>query len=291
MKTYIIHHSRDLDGWSSAAIIKKHRPEGIFIPYDYKQPMDKIYAIEPFSEVFIVDVSLDKMKFMDELAQNTKLIWIDHHISAIKKYEEYGKIDFADCVLDTNYAATELTWKYFNDGLGNSIPETIRLLGRYDIWDKSNKIFDWDRKIFPFQYGMRLICNSAETFPMHLLSDGMGKQIDHIIQNGITTLKYQVLMNKKAVSNVFELEFEGYKIIALNTTEFNAHVFDSVWDDNKYDIMMPFKFNGTFWNVGMYATNKHVDCSELARNHGGGGHHSASGFQCTTKKMIDLGFI
>ena len=44
--------------------------------------------------------------------------------------------------------------------------------------------------------------------------------------------------------------------------------------------MMPFVFDGSKWTVSIYSTNKNIDCSELAKKYGGGGHKGAAGFQC-----------
>lgn len=43
----------------------------------------------------------------------------------------------------------EIEWSDFHNG----VPEAVRLLGRYDVWDKDNP--EWESKIMPFQYGMR----------------------------------------------------------------------------------------------------------------------------------------
>ena len=46
---------------------------------------------------------------------------------------------------------------------------------------------------------------------------------------------------------------------------------------------MPFYFNGREWVYSLYTTKK-IDCSQIAKWYGGGGHKQAAGFQ--TEKLI-----
>ena len=87
-----IYHSRDFDGWSSAAIVRTIWPEIELIGWDYDMELPEL----PDSKnIIMVDISLvreeDKetnpMLFMIELAKrSTQLVWIDHHKSAIEDY-------------------------------------------------------------------------------------------------------------------------------------------------------------------------------------------------------------
>jgi oligoribonuclease NrnB/cAMP/cGMP phosphodiesterase (DHH superfamily) len=76
----------------------------------------------------------------------------------------------------------------------------------------------------------------------------------------------------------FELEFEGYKAIACNAGAVSSQLFDSV--ANKYDLLIPFVFDGKKWTVSLYTKRNHIDVAELAKKYGGGGHKQAAGFVC-----------
>lgn len=139
MKTVCIYHSIDLDGWMSAAIVKrwfkKNNKDFIkdtdsnfcdFIGYNYGDP---IPDVSEYDKVTMVDISFPKEE-MDKIGIK-KLVWIDHHISAIKDSEPYPYND-AFGIRDTNFAACELTWQYFFPN--EPMPEIVRLLGRYDCF-------------------------------------------------------------------------------------------------------------------------------------------------------------
>ncbi len=278
-----IYHSRDLDGHTSGAIVKLKYPDAKLIGYDYGHPIpyDQIPLGEP---VIMIDVSL-KMPEMHELAKhsNWQLTWIDHHISAINEYKSFvgdGET-FMNAVLENGISACEVGWKYlFPD---RTMPEAIKLLGEYDTWRNSDK-HRWENEILPFQFGMRLHCNSPETFPIEFIyrafEDTVNQSVEQIIDQGKTILKYVATTNETQCRKAaFEIEFEGLRAICLNGGGFNSDVFKSVYDENKHDIMMPFQFDGKQWVISIYTTKDEIDCSALAKKHGGGGHRMASGFQ------------
>jgi oligoribonuclease NrnB/cAMP/cGMP phosphodiesterase (DHH superfamily) len=144
-----IYHSKDLDGWTSAAIVKSKYIDAKLIGYNYGGHLPEIKDGEP---IIIVDVCFS-MEYMEKLARKSRwnLKWIDHHISQIKEYKNFigdGET-FMNAILpqqDENVAACELTWRHFYPNI--PIPEAIRLLGRYDCF--GHKGTDEEQKIFLF---------------------------------------------------------------------------------------------------------------------------------------------
>jgi hypothetical protein len=274
-----IYHNRDLDGWCSASIVKLKYPEALLIGYDYGQPLPSLPKGEP---IIMVDISFDT----DSMVQTAKdsgwqLTWIDHHISAINNYKEFiGEGEsFCVAVLENDIAACEGTWKYLFPK--ESIPLGVALLGKYDTW-RNQDILSWNQQILPFQFGMKALCNSPETFPEQILTTTRNSEqfVHKITDGGRLIISYQNQINESQCRlNSFEFEFEGLKVICLNGGGFNSDVFKSVYDPNKHDIMMPFQFNGKFWTISLYTTKDEIDCSVLAKNKGGGGHKKAAGFQ------------
>jgi nanoRNase/pAp phosphatase (c-di-AMP/oligoRNAs hydrolase) len=58
-------------------------------------------------------------------------------------------------------------------------------------------------------------------------------------------------------------------------------MFDSKWNEDKYDIMVTFcRLPSQTWTVSMYTTKKNINVGKLAKKFGGGGHTKAAGFQC-----------
>ena len=285
---YCISHSRDLDGYSSGAIVKmamsEKNSECVSIGYDYGQPFpyDKITPGKP---IVMIDVSLP-MEEMEKVAaySNYAFTWIDHHISAINDYNDYIRHQekFLTAVLDNSKAACEIAWGYYFPDRG--LPEAIELLGKYDTWRENDTEY-WQTDILPFQYGMRLKCNSPETFPYNVLKDH--SYVRDIIAEGKIILSYQRQVDKAACRGSFELKFKGYSVIAMNGGGFSSNAFASVYDEAKHDIMMPFKYDGKKWVFSLYTT-KDIDCSAIAKEFGGGGHYRAAGMTLTQEQALAI---
>lgn len=281
-----IYHSKDLDGYCSGAIVKLKYPEAKMVGYDYGQPFPLTDEEIIGNEIIMIDVSLP-MPQMFTLALTAKhLTWIDHHISAIKDYNNYPPErtggESVTAILEDGISACEGGWKYLFPK--EFMPTAVKLLGEYDTWRNGDK-HRWDNAIMPFQYGMRMICSSPETFPPDLFKTYSINDIEtdspvyNIIHDGKLILEYQKVQNERACKSAFEIEFEGLRTIALNNGGANSQVFASVYDENKHDIMMPFFFTGTHWTFSMYTTKDEVDCSGICKKYGGGGHKKAAGFQ------------
>lgn len=275
------YHNKDLDGFCSGAIMRRKFSNATFIGYDYGQPFEQIVG----EEIIMADVSLP-MPTMQKIAQASgfRFTWIDHHASAIKDFREFYagiETDEINAVLQDGIAACEIAWDYLFPG--ENMPLTVGLLGRYDTWRNQN-IDDWENEILPFQYGMRMICNSLDSFPDYLLEIGEKEKeaVIRITETGRAILQYQRQQDEMYCRlAAFESKFKGLRAICLNTGNRNSNTFKSVWDESKYDIMLPFGFNGKKWSFSIYTTKDEIDCSVLAKEMGGGGHKKAAGFETT----------
>ncbi len=273
-----IYHSTDNDGYACGAIIKHKYPDAKLIGFDYGQTFD-FSLIKKGEQVIMADVSMpmpDMLKIAELSGWN--FTFIDHHITAINDYKKFvgdGE-DFCKTVFDNTISACEGTWKHlFPD---KKMPKSILFLGEYDTFRNQDKS-RWENEVMPFQFGMRMICNSPETFPTYLFNNEY-EFVESIIEKGKTILKYQTQVNETACKSAFEYEFEGLRCICLNGGGFNSEAFKSVYDENKHDAMMPFKYDGKSkqWIFSLYGT-KDIDLSVIAKKWKGGGHAKACGFQ------------
>lgn len=266
------YHSADLDGHCSGALVKMKYPECKMYGINYGQdfPWDDIEG----EDVIMVDFCLqpfDDMLHIKEKAKN--LIWIDHHKSSIEESEHFyteingSRID--------GIAACELTWEYFFSI--ETIPTFVSLLGRYDVWDHQA-----DPRVLPFQYGMKQYDTDPSKDVMdfwHSLFDT--ELVQRIVEDGSIILQYKGSEDEKYVKAcAFETELEGYKCLAVNRMLTNSQLFDSIWDNTKYDFMITFGWRNGAWTVSIYTDKEGYDGSKISKKYGGGGHKQASGFQC-----------
>lgn len=217
MKIACIYHSIDLDGWMSAAIVEhwfsqqevpNKQGEDCntinFIGYNYGDP---IPDLSEYNKVIMCDISFpmeEMIKLWEKLGVNN-MIWIDHHISAIKNIQDTKWL--WEGSQDTKFAACELTWKYFFPN--EPMPEIVRLLGRYDCF--GHKGTDEEQYVLEFQYGARqCISNYEDAYNyLHncLLQEKSNTIENSIWLNGKSIYQYLCTEAKQAYKNGFEVIF------------------------------------------------------------------------------------
>lgn len=282
-----IYHSKDFDGVCSGAIMKLRFPEIELIGYDYGQPFtwEKVHG----HEVIMADVSLP-MKDMDRLADAAReLMWIDHHASAIKDFEENRPAAHIQAVLDSKYSACELCWRYFFPE--KEIPLIVEYLGRYDRWDKSDTEF-FNSVLMPFQYGMRSEYSlDPNEFPSNNFTQSLTDKVEvkRITEIGRSILKYQAKQDAMvAAQRSFEGTVNGLPAIFCNGVPHNSQSFHSVYDPGRHKLMVAFHYDGKQFNISLYSTHDDVDCGAIAKLYGGGGHKGAAGFKRNLIHITDF---
>ena len=279
-RAYCIYHSRDLDGWMSAAIVKLINPDIELIGWDYGQ---SIPEIEEGRAVIMVDISFPMEEMLD-IAKKSKwrLTWIDHHSSAIKAYKEFiGQGEsFMSSMIDINFAACELTWKYFFKDI--QMPELVRLLGRYDCF--GHKGTDEERKVLEFQYGARQRIYNVKTAHLNLQTANISSEYDKNTCNGILTegraiYDYLCTEAQQIYAMKFNIIIDEYKFACVNYPRFNPINFGINYHEEGYDGFACFHYQNGQFTYSLYNDNGLVDCSLLCKARGGGGHKGAAGFR------------
>ncbi len=291
MKTVCFYHNADLDGICSGAIVnlKFDAVELIGVDYGDPVPWERLKEMEknlkPVSDedyerlrVVIVDFSFD-MEDMARLEREYHLIWIDHHKTAIAAAKDAGLEDVGGLRV-VGKAGCELTWWYFY--AGEMMPKAVHLLGRYDVWDKT------DPDVDAFQYGMRLVqipVDDKEAWQMlfnfYPNRHGHETLVDQWIVRGRTVLAFEQQQARRyAQSYGMVVELDGHIYAALNRGNASSMALDGFYDPMKHDAMMLFCRGPKGWKVSLYSDKKFVDVSETAVKFGGGGHAGAAGFLC-----------
>lgn len=308
-KTIIYYHERDFDGKCSGAIaLKFYRAQEEKLThndYGYKSDDSNILQFYKAKNISLVGIDYGKEKLIDETftpgdrvvmldwsapaiimkklqEESSEFIWIDHHGTAIDKVEEtYPDLGIKG-IRWVGTAGCELAWEYFYPN--QKMPEVVRLLGRYDVYDKEAE--DWDN-ILDFQYGFNILgAMLPEDLKWQELFEKLGKErllaiteIGESIQLYMKTLNenhcrlsgVEVLLKKADGTGYYP-----YSIFALNTQAKSSQTFLSLKD--KYDIYSAYTFNGDRWTISLYSTK--LDVGKICKELGGGGHAGAAGFEC-----------
>lgn len=269
----IIYHKSDFDGIFCREIARRALPSAELIGWDYSDPAPEVGPDEP---LIMLDISVDA------LMAHPRLVWIDHHKTAMEKYPASIPGYRIDGV-----AACRLAWQYFHSytqplpGKQEYIdrkvtePLAVTLAGEWDIWDKR------DPRAELFQHGLR----SQDLTPIWptLLNSGIPAEaaVRDLLTAGMA-LQYARTQENASVMKThgFTVQFEGRTFIAANLARCNSLSFASAIGP-EHEGCLAFGWNGRKWRCSLYGVPAHpeIDFTPIARKYGGGGHRQACGFE------------
>lgn len=284
----IIYHVADLDGKLSGSICKhflsQRGEEVALIPWDYHYKMEAslLAQLEEYKQIFLVDISIPEI-LEGELRKRT--VWIDHHISAIKRFGD----KIAGLRID-GVAACRLCYQYFTnkeymflereDFEERKVTESefLALCGEYDVFFERN-----DENHFCINFAL---CNeSIQYIEAQFLKweEKKEENPESLIIEGEHVLSFVKTLGTR--SQKFVLTLFGYKFICVNSSISSSLIFDSL--PKLHDGFSVF----SFIDVGrvkfsIYPHNPDaLDGSILSSKMGGGGHAGASGFQLAASEL------
>jgi hypothetical protein len=314
MKAAIIYHSADMDGIMSMEAMKWHllMPPIIRSPesdaaqkekvlhlygYDYGQETPKpiLKSWGDYDTIYIVDLTVEEL--MDNLALRPKIVWIDHHKTAIEKYKF---AEFKGVRLD-GVAACRLVWWWNTTMEGEprldsfrlrlyTEPAILTLLGEYDVWDHH------DENSLLANLAMQSIPAGTWKDTVRLLFNGEPNTLKGLVAGGKIIAYYLKNVSARyAFANAHEVVFHGLKFLVLNGAR-GSQAFDAVLNVGELqrediDGLMAWTYDGDDVSVSLYGVpGKDIDLSEIALEYGGGGHRGACGFRMALHDMADLFF-
>lgn len=298
MNIAIVYHKADYDGKLSRDVCHYHNTklhpelkEITTIGWDYG---DKLPDITHYDKVYLVDISNDLLC----AANKEKIIWIDHHATAIEKYGN----DWKGLRLN-GVAACRLCWQYFVNPLATALtvedyknraveePLLLTLAGEYDIWDKH------DPRADTLQYGLRAKKFGADDAVSYfhnyenisLLTFDEDYVETAILKAGRIAQDYGETVDRAAAQRAHRKRWRCINWLVLNTASGNSKTFASVVTPQDEALLM-WRYDGTKVTVSMYGVphRPELDLSSIAVAMGGGGHKQACGFTCTLQEMVEI---
>lgn len=262
----LCYYHDDLDGICSAAIINKVFGDVRCIPVQYNKDTWDIQDVVDSDEVYVVDFTFPDMEKLAEIA-GEKLHWIDHHKTAYEQHKilwndhkvyGYRNLDNSGC---------GLTWKYcYNEPM----PLAVVYIEDRDLWK-----FQYD-KTKSFCAGANAIIEDAYHQDWKAL---LSSEFDEIILGyvfvGDAILKSQSNRIEKLFDSGYPFEFHGYNALAVNSTSDISELGEYIYT-NGYELALIWQVKGDKLIVSLRSNT--VDCSEIAKKYGGGGHPGAAGF-------------
>jgi len=269
MKYFVLYHGDCRDGFGAAyAIWKKMPKEDItYIPCQHGTPLPDI-TIDKDTTIYVVDFSFAREVLIEWHKKAAEVLVIDHHITARENLEN---LDFAQ--FDLNHSGAILVWKYFH-GADSTPPKFLEHIEDMDLWT------------FKIE-GTKRVCAAINSYPYEFSiwdtfadADGLerlhgeGAVIDRFVNQQV-----KILCKEATFIDIGE-----YK----NIPAVNSPLFVSETCAELLNIYPDAPLSSAFFQVektrrvfSLRSRKGGTDVSKLAKQFGGGGHPSASGFSVT----------
>jgi oligoribonuclease NrnB/cAMP/cGMP phosphodiesterase (DHH superfamily) len=323
MKFAIIYHDADFDGKLSNEVcrywLNRLHPNATIHSYgwDYGRPVpdenarthritveggsaNTTYEWTDYDAIYIVDLSVDELMARTDLDE--KIIWIDHHKSAIEKWDNplVERLVIMGYRID-GVAACRLCWQWFVNSAGYlgvlpskqdfidrnvQEPALIRLAGEYDIWDHRNPNGKF------LQFGLRSI-DDAE-FRELLMAQFSGLDDNHlaaVIETGVSIKSYcDKMADEYSAAYAHTIKWNGLTFCVLNIGQRGNSDLLRGGIKPEHDACFAWRFDGKQVMVSLYHIEgkTHHDLSLIAVKYKGGGHKGACGFRVPLGKLEEI---
>lgn len=257
----VVFHKTDQDGFGACwSAWLKFKQKATYLGFDYLNEL----PLDIFNKtIYLLDVSLNPEKAKVLKENNNKIILIDHHLSSLKLK---GVVD--EFVVDIKHSAAVLAYKYFFKK--KQVPKLLKYIEDQDIWKfklpKSREV----------NIMIDLLDNNFKNWNKFSKIIEKPSEFKKIVKQGKELLKYQKYLVEQIISKATLVEFEGYKVMAVNSSILISEVgnalcqkhppFSIIWSENGKKKRVSLRSDGS------------VNVSSIAEKYNGGGHRRAASF-------------
>jgi len=263
----VLYHDDCPDGFGAAfAAWKKFGGKAEYIATGYD---DKPHLELKNKTIYLLDFSYASNIIKKLVAQNKRVIAIDHHISRKEDIKSASEWHYAD-----KHSGATLSWLTLHPK--KPIPKLLNYVEDVDLWKMKLPHTDAIISVvgvtkWTFKEWDKLAKNleHPKTFKKHL-------EHAHWIIKANRKIKERIIKNAELV------EFQGYKTYAVNSPVFNSELGHSL-----YEKLPPIAIiwkEGHNKNYVSLRSDGTVDVSKLAKKFGGGGHKASAAFFIDAEK-------
>lgn len=291
---HILTHN-DLDGYSAAYVVQEHFGEENcdISHYNYDREPD-FSGITEGDRVVITDYSLTNEQYrqlLDLVGAFGSVTWIDHHITAIKRYNDDPELELKG-IHSTRFCGAALAYLFYEanvtqseidrmayDQLLEMLPYWLQLVDAWDCWKVDSPVRK-DAELLNMALANQL------SIPLIDEMVNNPERIDEYIETGRTYEEFRDSWAEHFREKyMFDRMLSGWlfntprdvKVCVLNIGCASSKYFGELISE--YDVCITECFNGEQWVVSFYSEKEDIDCSYAANVFGGGGHKGAAG--CT----------
>jgi len=269
----VFYHQNCLDGFFGAWLSwKKFKNKAKYSGFNYQN--DDAFKKIKNKTVYFIDCSPSEESLKKLKKQNNRLILIDHHLSSEKILSLFDQY-----LYDNRHSGCVLSYFYFFPQNKKKVPKILKYIEDVDLWQYKIKN---SREI----YSALEIIDDLNFQKVSLIA----KQIEDLktrkefIKRGETLEKYKKQLVKKLQEKAFLVQFEGYKILALNSPLLISEAGNYLSNLHP-PFCLIFSYHPNGIRVSLRGNGK-IDVSKIAEKYNGGGHFSAASFFLPLNKKL-----
>jgi hypothetical protein len=274
------YHAGCPDGFGAAwSIWRAWGERASYIPRGHDDSMRP----ERYEGAFVVfaDIAADNGTLQALGEEAAKLVVLDHHVSAQRRYEEEPALDAGLrsrghlVRFDLSHSGAVLAWDHFHPDV--PAPDLLRYVEDQDLW----------RFALPESAEVNAaIAAHPRTFEAwEILAK---TPIEKLAADGHPILRAQRMEIKRTLHNVHPIRVDELRLEAVNAVHLRSHLGHELAIRAKFAIPCGavYRLLGQRVDVSLYSIGD-FDVAALAGRFGGGGHRNAAGFTVSLREWLD----
>ena len=281
-KKIVLFYHDDHDGFGAAwAAWKKFKNRARYIPIDHPTHFQDIkrYNLSG-TEIYFLDICLNKEDMEHVRRITSRVIVIDHHIS-----KKDVTASFPGSVFDIGHSGAFLAWKYFHPRV--KMPKIIKYVQDIDLWQwklrGTEALFvalPWTFKFNHWNKLARILENK--------------RLVIKYIRMGTIMLQYKTQIIDAIIKDADEVRIGNIRAFAVNAPSIiHSEVGNALTKKlNGVHVGISFRVmnHGAFLYIFLCSDGV-VDVSKIAQKYGGGGHKKAAAFVWPLRKPLPFTFV
>ena len=220
--------------------------------------------------VVVLDFSFNNATTKEMIENADNLLVIDHHKSAMVELHDISNTHF-----DMTKSGAMLAWEFFHPG--KEPPKFIKYIQDRDLWKwelEYSKEFSAAFDMVPFDFEVFSEFEDDSTFA-------------DACKRGSYILAYSKVAIKRVADQATMRCWEGKKIYIVNSSHWMSEIGSKLSPDCDFAVIWYYDHDRQEYRVSLRSFHEDVDCSEIAKRFGGGGHKKAAGFRLPQETHID----
>ena len=263
MSTYVLYHSRCIDGFGAAwAARQALGDKATYVAVYHGGPLPKF---ETRSHIIMVDFCLKRDGILSLLSDDHEVTILDHHKTAVAELSGI-KHENLFVEFDMDRSGSVITWNYFHPG--KPVPVILQWIQDRDLWRwelpetdaATEALMTYD---YNFDVWDKIFAEDAQFLTLE----------------GLALVRAREKTIGEVLGRVYFSDVGGHKVPVVNTDSYISNLLNRVcaeYPDYPFAAAWNMRANGSRkWSLRSIGD---FDVSKIAANFGGGGHKNAAGF-------------